>query len=152
MRPRWTRARQNVLPTQRAGRWTSCPAAGGASSTTAQSATTIAAARQLVNHGHIMINQSCVSIPSYQCQPGDNLSVKNNNNGNLITPSSLTYSLQEAKDQCLKTLGKNRIVHMLIDKYKIDNQSYFSLPENIKCEFRVSMNNQSLFLEKIEII
>ena len=63
------------------------------------------------------------------------LSVKNNNNGNLITPSSLTYSLQEAKDQCLKTLGKNRIIHMLIDKYKIDDKSYFSLPENLKCEF-----------------
>ncbi len=64
-----------------------------------------------------------------------NLSIKNNNNGNLITPSSLTYSLQEAKDQCLKTLGKNKIIHMLIDSYQIDNQSFFSLPENLKCEF-----------------
>jgi small subunit ribosomal protein S4 len=56
-------------------------------------APTIAAARQLVNHGHIMINQSCVSIPSYQCQPGDNLSVKDNKNsqklieGYLETPA-----------------------------------------------------------------
>ena len=64
-----------------------------------------------------------------------NLSIKNNSNGNLITPSSLTYSLQEAKDQCLKTLGKNKIIHMLIDSYQIDNQSFFSLPENLKCEF-----------------
>ena len=41
-------------------------------------APTIAAARQLVNHGHITVNQSLVSIPSYQCRPGDNLSVKDN--------------------------------------------------------------------------
>jgi len=39
-------------------------------------APTIAAARQLVGHGHINVNQGRVSIPSYQCQPGDVLSVK----------------------------------------------------------------------------
>ena len=42
-------------------------------------APTIAAARQLVNHGHITVNQLPVSIPSYQCQPGDKLSIKENN-------------------------------------------------------------------------
>jgi small subunit ribosomal protein S4 len=41
-------------------------------------APTIAAARQLVGHKHILINNKCVSIPSYQCQPGDLLSVKEN--------------------------------------------------------------------------
>jgi small subunit ribosomal protein S4 len=41
-------------------------------------APTIAAARQLVNHGHIMVNQLPVSIPSYQCHPGDKVSVKDN--------------------------------------------------------------------------
>jgi small subunit ribosomal protein S4 len=41
-------------------------------------APTIAAARQLVNHGHITVNQRGVSIPSYQCQPGDKLAVKEN--------------------------------------------------------------------------
>ena len=39
-------------------------------------APTIAAARQIVGHKHITVNQSCVSIPSYQCQPGDIVSVK----------------------------------------------------------------------------
>ena len=62
------------------------------------------------------------------------ISIKNNNNGHLITPSSLKYSLQEAKDQCLKSLGKNRIIHMLIDNYKINNVDYVSLPKNLKCE------------------
>ena len=39
-------------------------------------APTIAAARQIVGHKHITVNNSCVSIPSYQCQPGDVVSVK----------------------------------------------------------------------------
>ena len=39
-------------------------------------APTIAAARQLVGHKHVIVNAGCVSIPSYQCQPGDILSVK----------------------------------------------------------------------------
>ena len=41
-------------------------------------APTIAAARQLVSHGHVTVNQTSVSIPSYQCQPGDKLSIKDN--------------------------------------------------------------------------
>ena len=40
-------------------------------------APTIVAARQLVNHGHVLINNNCVSIPSCQCQPGDVVSIKN---------------------------------------------------------------------------
>jgi len=38
---------------------------------------TIPAARQLVNHGHILVNQNMVSICSYQCKPGDIIQVKN---------------------------------------------------------------------------
>ena len=41
-------------------------------------APTIAAARQLVSHKHIQVNNTRVSIPSYQCQPGDVLSVRDN--------------------------------------------------------------------------
>ena len=39
-------------------------------------APTIAAARQLIRHKQILINQSCVSIPSYQFQPGHMLPIK----------------------------------------------------------------------------
>merc|ERR1711972_342036 len=38
-------------------------------------APTIFSARQLVNHRHICINGERVSIPSYQCRPGDELSI-----------------------------------------------------------------------------
>ena len=43
-------------------------------------APTIAAARQIVGHKHITVNNSCVSIPSYQCQPGDTITVKDSKN------------------------------------------------------------------------
>ena len=39
-------------------------------------ASTRRAARQVVNHGHIMVNGVKVDIPSYTCKPGDIISVK----------------------------------------------------------------------------
>ena len=52
-------------------------------------APTIASARQLVSHKHITINKSCVSIPSYQCQPGDLLSVKDSNTSKQLVVKNL---------------------------------------------------------------
>ena len=40
--------------------------------------TTRRGARQLVNHGHILVYGSKVDIPSYSCKPGDVISVKEN--------------------------------------------------------------------------
>ena len=39
-------------------------------------APTIPASRQLINHRHITINDKILSIPSYQCKPGDIISIK----------------------------------------------------------------------------
>lgn len=39
-------------------------------------APTIPAARQLVNHGHVLINNKTVSICSYQCKPGNIISIR----------------------------------------------------------------------------
>jgi small subunit ribosomal protein S4 len=56
-------------------------------------APTIIAARQFVSHKHVVVNQSCVSIPSYQCKPGDILSIRESTSSqklaknNLETPS-----------------------------------------------------------------
>jgi len=38
-------------------------------------APTIAGARQLVNHGHILINGETVNIPSFQCQLNDTIAI-----------------------------------------------------------------------------
>ena len=39
-------------------------------------ASTIPGARQLVTHGHILVNGKKVDIPSFQCQPKDIITVK----------------------------------------------------------------------------
>lgn len=36
----------------------------------------IAASRQLINHGHITVNGKNINIPSFICKPGDTLSIK----------------------------------------------------------------------------
>nr|WKT07811.1 ribosomal protein S4 [Klebsormidium sp. TAA2-JRJ3pt] len=37
---------------------------------------TIPAARQLVSHGHVLVNQHRVNIPSYRCKPEDHIAVR----------------------------------------------------------------------------
>jgi small subunit ribosomal protein S4 len=77
-------------------------------------APTIAAARQIVGHKHITVNKSCVSIPSYQCKPGDVISVKDvtaskqliNNNLELPALSNLPQNLDfDKKELTAKVLG-----------------------------------------------
>ena len=41
-------------------------------------APTMASARQLVNHGHILVNEKSITIPSYQVKEGDLITFKNN--------------------------------------------------------------------------
>ena len=46
---------------------------------------TIASARQLISHGHVLINNQKVTIPGYQCEVKDVVSIsKNKNSRNLI--------------------------------------------------------------------
>lgn len=51
--------------------------------------TTRRGARQLVNHGHIIVNGKKVDIPSYTCKPGDVIAVKDNAKDMSIIKSSL---------------------------------------------------------------
>merc|ERR1712054_633360 len=52
-------------------------------------APTIAAARQIVGHKHVTINNSCVSIPSYQCKPGDVISIKDSTSSKQLINKNL---------------------------------------------------------------
>lgn len=40
-------------------------------------APTISAARQLITHGHFLVNSQRVNIPSYQCKPNDIIGISN---------------------------------------------------------------------------
>lgn len=54
-------------------------------------APTIPAARQLVNHGHILINGKEVNIASYQCRPGEVITVRNNDKSRKMVETNLQY-------------------------------------------------------------
>ncbi len=54
-------------------------------------APTIPAARQLVNHGHITVNNRVVSIPSYGCRPGDQIGVRQNDRSKQLVEQNLQY-------------------------------------------------------------
>lgn len=48
-------------------------------------ASTIAQARQFVNHGHITVNQKVINIPSFQCRVNDIIGIKQKNSSkNLV--------------------------------------------------------------------
>ncbi|QDZ40814.1 30S ribosomal protein S4 [Euhalothece natronophila Z-M001] len=52
---------------------------------------TIPAARQLVNHGHILVNGGNMDIPSYQCRPGDVISVRDRDRSRQLVERNMEY-------------------------------------------------------------
>ena len=52
---------------------------------------TIPGARQLVNHGHITVNGRVVDIASYQCRPGDVISVKDRDHSRQLVQRNMEY-------------------------------------------------------------
>ena len=59
-------------------------------------AKSIVQARQLVNHGHITVNNKVISIPSFQCRLNDVISVKEKTSSkNLITNNLKNNQIKE---------------------------------------------------------
>jgi small subunit ribosomal protein S4 len=54
-------------------------------------APTIPGARQLVNHGHVLVNGRAVNIPSYQCRPGEVISVRDKEGSRRLVQQNLEY-------------------------------------------------------------
>lgn len=52
-------------------------------------APTIACARQLINHGHITVNNKVVSITSFQCRINDKIGIKNKSNSKTLVENNL---------------------------------------------------------------
>ena len=52
-------------------------------------ASTMASARQLVNHGHITVNGKTVNIPSFQCRLNDIISVKQKRSSKSLIETNL---------------------------------------------------------------
>jgi small subunit ribosomal protein S4 len=52
---------------------------------------TIPGARQLVNHGHILVNGKVVDIASYQCRPGDVITVRDKEASKNLVKANMEY-------------------------------------------------------------
>lgn len=52
---------------------------------------TIPAARQLVNHGHIVVNDRVVDIASYQCRPGDVIKARDRAQSRRLVETNMAY-------------------------------------------------------------
>ena len=55
-------------------------------------AKSIAQARQLVNHGHIVVNKKVVNIPSFQCRLNDIIGVKEKNSSKTLVEKNIKNS------------------------------------------------------------
>ena len=94
-------------------------------------APTIPAARQFVNHGHVLINEKRVNIPSFQCRPNDvitfstksktitllksNLNQEDNSNSNNdISNSHLEFDYKLLKGK-IKNLVKRKDLRFKIN-------------------------------------
>ncbi len=88
------------------------------------------ASRQLVNHGHILVNGKSVDIPSYQVKPGDKVSVKE---GSMNHP---------VINECLENTT-NRVSYVTFDSKKKEG-TYVRYPEREELNAEI---NESLIVE-----
>ena len=62
-----------------------------------------------------------------------NLSLIKDNEGKKIEKRNVQYLVQDAKQQILRNYHNEKIIHIIIANYVIDNTSYNYLPLNINC-------------------
>ena len=93
-------------------------------------ANTRKAARQLVNHGHILVNGKKVNIPSYRVKPGDVVSIKESDRDLAVVKASLEALL-------------NRVEFITYDESKMAG-TYVRYPERNELNADI---NESLIVE-----
>lgn len=89
-------------------------------------APTIPAARQIVNHGHILINNKLVNIPSFTCKAGDKISIKEKANSKKLITDNFEFQQQKRKliQRRMKrvNLTKSRFHSLLPKHLEIDSE------------------------------
>jgi len=90
-------------------------------------AATIPAARQIVNHGHIVVNSKLVSIPSFVCHPGDVITIRQKEHSKNLISSNLENQQEKRKliERRMKrvNLTKVRFQSLLPKHLEIDTES-----------------------------
>ena len=93
-------------------------------------ASTRKGARQLVNHGHITVNGIKVNIPSYRCNPGDVIAIKEQSKTHPAVLASLEGT-------------NNRVEFVTFDDKKLSG-TYVRFPERSELNADI---NESLIVE-----
>lgn len=90
-------------------------------------ASTIPAARQLVNHGHIIVNNKLVSIPSFICKKGDVISIRDRSQSkNLVR---VNFEVQQQKRKLIErrmkrvNLTQSRFQSLLPSHLEVNNEN-----------------------------
>nr|WOC90917.1 ribosomal protein S4 [Utricularia arenaria] len=80
-------------------------------------ASTIPAARQLVNHRHILVNGRIVDIPSYRCKPQDIIMAKDEQKSKTLIQNSINSSPHEEVPShlTLRPVQYKGLVNQIID-------------------------------------
>lgn len=90
-------------------------------------ASTIPAARQLVNHGHILVNETLVTIPSFICKNDDLISVRKKEKSKLLISNNLELQQQKRKliQRRMKriNLTKSRFQSLLPSHLEVDTDT-----------------------------
>nr|WOR84732.1 ribosomal protein S4 [Incarvillea compacta] len=84
-------------------------------------ASTIPAARQLVNHRHILVNGRIVDIPSYRCKPRDIITARAEEKSKTLIQNSLHSSpnKQVPNHLTLKPVQSKGFVNQIIDRKRV---------------------------------
>lgn len=89
-------------------------------------AATIPAARQIVNHGHILVNDKLINIPSFICQKNDVITVKEREKSKKLISDNFETQQQKRKliQRRMKrvNLTKSRFHSLLPKHLEIDNE------------------------------
>jgi small subunit ribosomal protein S4 len=98
-------------------------------------APTIPAARQIVNHGHILVNNIYVNIPSFICKNGDIITIKDKVNSQKLISDN--FEIQQQKRKLIQrrmkrvNLTKSRFHSLLPKHLQVNNEKligYFLNP------------------------
>nr|YP_635875.1 ribosomal protein S4 [Oltmannsiellopsis viridis]Q20EX0.1 RecName: Full=Small ribosomal subunit protein uS4c; AltName: Full=30S ribosomal protein S4, chloroplastic [Oltmannsiellopsis viridis]ABB81943.1 ribosomal protein S4 [Oltmannsiellopsis viridis] len=86
-------------------------------------APTVVAARQLISHGHIVVNDQKVTIPSYACQVKDVISVRaKNNSRKMVTEANSTATANVPSHLSWNKESLVGVVNKVIDRKDVGLQ------------------------------
>ena len=88
------------------------------------------AARQLVNHGHILVNGQKMDIPSYICKPGDVISVKENSKNHpaiidavelkLNTPAFVEFDAKKLEGKFVRVPDRSELTQEINEQLIVE--------------------------------